>query len=73
MSNRDTWIGGKINREGNNAMKRTKRYSLNARSGGAHTEGPRRREQSRSKQNAEQKALRFPGGEGVMPPAVWGL
>lgn len=41
----------------------------------AHTEGPGRlnEEQSESKQNMEQKALRFPSGEGVMPPAVWGL
>lgn len=73
MCNRDTWIGGKINREGNNTARRRKRYGLNAKSGRAHTEGLRRREQSESKQNAEQKALRFPGGEGVMPPAVWGL
>lgn len=30
-------------------------------------------EQSESKQNMKQKALRFPRGERVMPPAVWGL
>lgn len=30
-------------------------------------------EQSEGKQNMKQKALRFPRGERVMPPAVWGL
>lgn len=40
-----------------------------------HTEGAGRlnEKQSESKQNMKQKALRFPGGEGAMPPVVWGL
>lgn len=59
----------------NNTVRRTKQYD-NTKSGRrrrAHTDGPQRRKQSESKQNMEQKALRFPRGEGVMPPVVWGL
>lgn len=63
--------------KGNNTVRR-KQYG-NTKSGRrrrrAHTEGPGglNEEQSKSKQNMEQKALRFPSGEGVMPHAVWGL
>ena len=33
----------------------------------------RRRSRETGRVRANRKALRFPGGEGVMPPAVWGL
>lgn len=65
------------NSKGNNTEGKRKQYgkTKSGRRRRAHTEGPGRlnEEQSESKQNMEQKALRFPSGEGVMPPAVWGL
>lgn len=57
--------------KGNGTVRRRRKQYGSTTSGGdtQEVQGDR----VRSKVRANRKALRFPGGEGLMPPAVWGL